>query len=259
MANAKVKHNPPGIHLALVPDTGAGEFIPPRFPSRSLEIESNQWVHAVCTPTATKSSFDPCNETQSQAGAEVAKNLDGQTGIAQSFYFAVGARAIDNAALPLVENVIVVKLGAAEVARITVDATQQTIGEHVWHASDGVVGDAALRVNTTIANITAGAIEADDEVYTKVAHGLVTGQRVVLTSFTGGTGLTAGTTWYFHRLSADTGYLCATRALAEAGTPGTACTVDATSVVLTPNEDVWIDLTTVDPNLEIHFLLIGTD
>lgn len=86
--------------------------------------------------------------------------------------------------------------------------------------------------------VTGGAIEADDDVYTKTAHGLVTGQRVVLTSFSGGTGLTAATVWYFHRLTADTGLLCATPAAAQAGTLGTACTVDATSVVLTPTENV---------------------
>lgn len=86
--------------------------------------------------------------------------------------------------------------------------------------------------------VTGGAIEADDEVYTKTAHGFVTGQRVVLTSFSGGTGLTAATVWFFHRLTADTGYLCATPTLAVAGTAGTACTVDATSVVITPTENL---------------------
>ena len=86
--------------------------------------------------------------------------------------------------------------------------------------------------------VTGGAIEADDEVYTKTAHGLVTGQRVVLTSFSGGTGLTAATVWFFHALTANTGYLCATPTLAVAGTAGTACTVDATSVVLTPTENL---------------------
>lgn len=86
--------------------------------------------------------------------------------------------------------------------------------------------------------ITGGAIEADDDVYTKTAHGLETGDRVVLTSFSGGTGLTAATVWYFSKLTANTGYLCATPADAIAGTLGTACTVDATSVVLTPTENV---------------------
>lgn len=86
--------------------------------------------------------------------------------------------------------------------------------------------------------VTGGAIEADDDVYTKTAHGLLTGQRVVLTSFSGGTGLTSATVWYFHKLTANTGLLCTTPANAQAGTLGTACTVDATSVVLTPTENL---------------------
>jgi hypothetical protein len=84
---------------------------------------------------------------------------------------------------------------------------------------------------TTATQVTGGAIEADNEVYTKSGHGYVTGDDVRLVSLTGGTGLTAGTTYYFRRLSADTGYLCATFADAIAGTP-VAVSLDASSVVL---------------------------
>lgn len=85
--------------------------------------------------------------------------------------------------------------------------------------------------------ITGGAIASATEIYTKTAHGLVTGQRVALTSLTNGAGLTAGTIYFFHRLSADTGLLCGTHANAVAGT-AVNVTSDATSVVLTPTENV---------------------
>ncbi len=89
--------------------------------------------------------------------------------------------------------------------------------------------DATLNAGTTV---TGGAIEADDNIYTKAAHGFVTGDRVSLDSLTGGTGLTAGNYYFFHRLSSSTGYLCSTYALAVAGT-AINVTVDASAVVLT--------------------------
>lgn len=85
--------------------------------------------------------------------------------------------------------------------------------------------------------ITGGAITASTDVYAKTAHGLVTGQRVVLTSLTGGTGLTAGNYYFFSRINADSGYLCSTVANAIAGT-AINVTLDASSVVLTPAENV---------------------
>lgn len=85
--------------------------------------------------------------------------------------------------------------------------------------------------------ITGGAIEADDNIYTKASHGLVTGDRVELTSLTGGTGVTAGNFYYFHRLTANTGYLCETPAAAQAGT-AINVTLDASSVELTPTENI---------------------
>lgn len=84
---------------------------------------------------------------------------------------------------------------------------------------------------TTGTSVTGGAIEADDEIYTKADHGFVTGDDVKLVSLSGGTGLTAGTTYYFHRLTANTGYLCSSFANAVAGTP-VAVSADGSSVVL---------------------------
>lgn len=85
--------------------------------------------------------------------------------------------------------------------------------------------------------VSGGAIAAATEIYTKTAHGLVTGQRVVLTSLTGGTGLTAGTAYFFSRTGADTGLICSSLANAIAGT-AINVTADASSVVLTPTENI---------------------
>lgn len=85
--------------------------------------------------------------------------------------------------------------------------------------------------------ITGGTLTASTDVYAKTAHGLVTGQRVILTSLTGGTGVTAGTAYYFIRNSADAGYLATTPANAQAGTR-IDITADGSSVVLTPAENV---------------------
>ena len=103
-----------------------------------------------------------------------------------------------------------------------------------------------LKFISSLSTITGGAIEADDNVYTKIGHGLTTGDAVSLTSLTGGTGVTAGTLYYFHRLTADTGYLCSSLANALAGT-AINVTLDASSVVLTP----------VDTNVEICVELTG--
>jgi hypothetical protein len=64
-----------------------------------------------------------------------------------------------------------------------------------WYGVGGfkeIIEYADLSLNNGSA-VTGGAIEADDNIYTKTAHGYSTGDRVVLTSLTGGTGLTAGT------------------------------------------------------------------
>lgn len=85
--------------------------------------------------------------------------------------------------------------------------------------------------------ITGGTITASTDVYAKTAHGLVTGQRVVLTSLTGGTGVTAGSYYFFNRIDANSGYLCSTVANAIAGT-AVNVTADASAVVLTPADNV---------------------
>lgn len=118
------------------------------------------------------------------------------------------------------------------------DDTKATVG------GDGLVTAVAAGSTTVTATltagtpVTAGAIEADDDVYTKAAHGFKTGDALKLVSLTGGTGLTAGTTYYFINtklasgaVDPDTGKLASSYANAVAGT-AVNVTVDATSVVL---------------------------
>ncbi|MFH2071695.1 MAG: DUF5309 family protein [Actinomycetota bacterium] len=61
--------------------------------------------------------------------------------------------------------------------------------------------------------------EADDEIFTEVAHGLLTGDQIRITSITGGTGigLVAGDCAYVEKIGADTFYLTTSRTGATAG------------------------------------------
>lgn len=81
------------------------------------------------------------------------------------------------------------------------------------------------------------AAEADDDIVTKAAHGLSTGDRVVFTSGTGFTGLTATTAYYAIVLSSSTFKLATTRALAQAGT-AVNITADGSDGVFTPTENL---------------------
>ena len=71
------------------------------------------------------------------------------------------------------------------------------------------------------------------DLLTKVAHGLKTGERVVLTAMTDGAGLTVGNTYYVYRASADTFKLCTTFANSLLGT-GVDITTDGTAGTVTP-------------------------
>lgn len=103
-----------------------------------------------------------------------------------------------------------------------------------------------FKIISSLSQITGGAIDATTDIYTKAAHGLETGDAISLTSLTGGTGLTAGTLYYFHKLSSSTGYICSSLANALAGT-AVNVTLAASNVVLTP----------VDANIEIRLELAG--
>lgn len=87
---------------------------------------------------------------------------------------------------------------------------------------------------TALTSVTA---EADDDLFTKAAHGLTTGQRVVVTAITGGTGVTAGTAYFVINVSSSTFKLATTRALAIAGT-AIDITVDGSAGTITPTENL---------------------
>ncbi len=256
--NQKISFRPPVLDFSILMEGSGYPIVPTRLQPPSLEVTGNQFIFATLTPTAAYSSFDPLNGTESGAGATVEKMVDafGLTG--QALFFSLTARPADTDAL--LDNTVIVSIGGVEVARIMIDADSQSTGQHYWIApASAGAGDNRFALVITGTNVTGGAIESDDpEVYTKAAHGLITGQRIKLVSLTGGTGLVASTVYYFHKLTADTGRICASYANAIAGT-AVPVTTDATNVVLTPNIDVGISLTRVDPNLVLDFRLIATD
>lgn len=152
----------------------------------------------------------------------------------------IDASNADVQQLAAVKAVIDPATGLAAMTDLAADATVTYLSSDTNVAtvsSTGLVtavaaGSATITATLrSTAQITAGAIEADDNIYTKAAHGLVTGDEVTLVSLSGGTGVTAGSHYFFHRLDADTGYLCASYADAVAGT-AVNVTVDGTSVVL---------------------------
>lgn len=109
----------------------------------------------------------------------------------------------------------------------------------IWRNTNGFkliqeYPDFPTQNSTAITGISA---EADDDLLTKVAHGLVTGQRVELTAITNGAGLTQGNYYFVIRSGADTFKLASTLPLAIAGT-GINITTDGTSITVTPKENL---------------------
>lgn len=152
----------------------------------------------------------------------------------------IDASDVDKAQLCAVKAEIDPATGLAKMTDVSGDASVTYSSSDTGKATIGATGllTAVAAGSTTITAtltagtaVTGGAIEADDDIYTKTGHGFVTGDALKLVSLTGGTGLTAGTTYYFHKLGANTGYLCSSYANAIAATP-VAVTVDASSVVL---------------------------
>jgi hypothetical protein len=75
------------------------------------------------------------------------------------------------------------------------------------------------------------------DLFTKEAHGLITGDPVIITFGSGFTGLTSGTKYYVIRASADTFQLATTAANAIAGT-AQAISADGTDAVVTKTENL---------------------
>lgn len=251
-----VKLTPPGVHFDLRNYPNNTPLDLPRFPARGIEITGDQSVHAVLIPTSADISFDPVDGTASGATAVINKNLSGSAAIARANFLAISARKKDNASAALLGNTLTVRINNAVVAILNVNEETENPGWIVC-AFDGS-GDDRYYLGPA-AQVTGGSIEADDETYTKSNHGIYDGQKVTLDSLTGGTGVTPTTDYYFHRLTANTGTFHATYAAALAGTSAINVSLDASSVVLTPQTDVSIRCSDLDVNLEIHFVLIGSD
>lgn len=221
----------------------------------SAVLEFDSWAVAKGTPAAIAATVDPVNGTVS-SGLSIDRNTDAGDFIGLALILTARKKA--DATTSLLANTIKAVVSGVVIAQIAVSAASQAAGQHIWFAEDDDGGDSRLNFASAGTAITGGAIEADDEKYTKTAHGLITGQRVFLTSMTGGTGFTPGATsrYWFHRLDANTGYLCSSYANALAGTPNPAST-DGTSVVLTPEASLAIELTQLDPALELLVHLAG--
>jgi hypothetical protein len=210
------------------------------------------WLSALCTPTQLNSSFDVFSGGQSGAGAAMDSYGGGFGGTSGAHYFLLFADLKPGAVTALVDNTATVFFAAKPVARIAVCAAAQKGGMFLLHSGGTQVLDNRFVMGGAGTALSAGTISSATKIYTKTAgnHGLETGDRVILTSLTGGTGLTAAATYYFHKLSPTTGYLCASYANALAGTFANV-TADATNVILTIPGDIGIALTTVDPALRI--------
>lgn len=87
---------------------------------------------------------------------------------------------------------------------------------------------------TALTGVTA---EADDDLITKAAHGLETGDPFVLTAATGATGLTVGNKYFAIKASASTFKAAASYADAIAGT-AIDITVDGSAMTITPTENL---------------------
>ncbi len=87
---------------------------------------------------------------------------------------------------------------------------------------------------TALTSVTA---TASSDLVNKVAHGLVTGDPVVLTAFTSIVGVTVGSRYWVIKVDADTFKLASTYVLARAGT-AIDITTDGTAGTVTPTENL---------------------
>lgn len=96
----------------------------------------------------------------------------------------------------------------------------------IWHGNSNTSLTGSLGGDLT--SVTA---EADDDLLTKSAHGLQTGDRVKITAITGGTGLSNNTVYWAIRASASTFKLATSFYNAISGT-GIDITLDGTGITL---------------------------
>lgn len=257
---------PPGFN-AYLETTGGVSVSPDTFPSYSADLSgAGQFVHAVFSIPATRlwASVNPVAGTVTSiagaiTGAKLAYNLDGFSSSARAYAWLFTARKKTGATANLVDNVARLYAGGVELGRITVTADTQKAGLAMFGAPEAAgSADARFALAADGSAITAGSITASGDAYSKTSHGLNTGDRVVLNSLTGGTGLTASEQYWFSKTSANAGLLCSSLENALLGT-AVDVTLDASSVSLTKKNDLFVKLDSADANLEFHILALGTD
>lgn len=252
---------PPGIRISVPDDTGNGAWRPAAIPFSSYEVDDSESfidIQGIVPATDTTGfyfdAFTGVGSGCTAGGFYKKDQLDWS--ITSTRLLIITAQRKASATADLVSNYIQVSFDNVLVGTIGVNDAGKVSPVILAYAGPY---EAPFVLSGMGGNITAGAITAADDVYTKTAHGLYTGQRVNLVSLTGGTGLVAGTNYYFHKLTDNTGKLCATYANAGTGT-AVNVTVDASSVVLAPSKSgIKFGMDTTDNNIEFRVICAGTN
>lgn len=259
MPNHTVRFVPPRLDFALY-EEGSGLLCQaPPFPGRITDHSTEQFVIATCTPTKLNSGFNPfvSGGGSNGVGLTYTVNKGGATASGYAMLVALSARKLVETG-GLSSNIIELYAGSSQIGIIGVNSATDVAGCMVLSAPRGEAdagGDSRWLIDDLAAAVTGGAVAESTDVYTKTAHGFITGDRLTLNSLTGGTGLTSGNIYYFHRLTSSTGYLCSTYANALAGTPINV-TVDASNVSLTRRNDIGLSIATLDTNLVVDIRLL---
>lgn len=142
----------------------------------------------------------------------------------------------------LIVNTAVANILFADPRIISKDYSGQIVTSEGYRRAINIGGFAEIREYPDLpsnngSSLTGCTGEADDDLITKAAHGLETGDPVTFVSGTGFTGLTAGTRYFAIKASASTFKVASSYANAVAGT-GIDITVDGSSGVFQKQENL---------------------
>ena len=254
MATQKVTIAPGTANWKHLSENSNYPFSLPPLPSLAHSYSENQSIVIAGVPNAVQSFVDPVNNTTSGFGSIATEiSMDGFSMLHAKAIILTAEKVVPATALS--NNTVIMLAGGVEVARIGIEAATGRCG---FAYISNPLGDTRFALTGSGTALTSVTWEADDEIISKANHGLVTGTPVVLTAMTGGTGATVGNTYYFHRLSSSTGYLCTSYANAISATPQ-AISLDGTSITLTPQTDIGFILGSVDSNLRLIARILGAD
>ncbi|GEP42198.1 autotransporter-associated beta strand repeat-containing protein [Brevifollis gellanilyticus] len=127
----------------------------------------------------------------------------------------------------------------------SVDTAANTM--RMWSPATATITAAPIQTFTALAStriiaLTGVTISAATDLFTKVDHGLFTGDSVTLTTITNGAGLKQGSNYFVIRVSDDTFKLAISPADAEFGS-AVNVTTNRTGVVVSPNPNVLREVT----------------